>query len=256
MEEYCVDDDNEKSGCESRDEEGRSESRREEGRSESRREESCSESRREEGRSESRREEGRSESRREESRSESRREEGCSESRCEESLWMRLQKGRREEISLVHETMNAPRGVGQQRERAGRDKRPALFLGEQMTGVVKIPLQINTYSRIHLLTYSRTHLFTMLLLEPHPDGAILNVKAFPGAKKNEIREVSAGMLKVCCTQVPEKGKANKAIQEVLARGLGLRKSQVTLLSGQTDSHKKFLITGITAAELEERIKTL
>lgn len=93
----------------------------------------------------------------------------------------------------------------------------------------------------------------VLSLEPHPDGVILAVKASPGARKNEIRDVTAGMLKVCCTQVPEKGKANKAIQEVLARGLGLRKSQVTLLAGLTDAHKKFLITGITAEELEKRV---
>ena len=51
----------------------------------------------------------------------------------------------------------------------------------------------------------------MLALEPHPDGTILPVRAQPGARRNEIRGVQDGMLKVCVTQSPEKGKANKAI---------------------------------------------
>ncbi|MDO4576427.1 MAG: DUF167 domain-containing protein [Planctomycetia bacterium] len=92
-----------------------------------------------------------------------------------------------------------------------------------------------------------------ILVEPHPQGVVLSVKAFPGAKKNEIRETVGGELKVCCTQIPEKGKANKAILEVLAKGLKLRKSQLTLLSGETDAHKKILLEGITAEELRDRI---
>jgi len=94
----------------------------------------------------------------------------------------------------------------------------------------------------------------MLTLEIHPDGVILPVKAFPGAKKNEIRGIVGGMLKVCCTQAPEKGKANKAIIDILAKGLSLRKSQITLCVGGTDSHKKFLIRGISPEELVRRLE--
>lgn len=91
-------------------------------------------------------------------------------------------------------------------------------------------------------------------LETIPAGVILPVKAAPGSKKNEIRDVTDGMLKVCCTQIPEKGKANKAILEVLAKLLKLKKSQISLVSGETDSRKKFLITGIGEAELREKIQ--
>ena len=91
------------------------------------------------------------------------------------------------------------------------------------------------------------------MLEPHPSGVILLVKAVPGAGKNEIRDVVGGMLKVCCTQVPEKGKANKAIVDILAKSLSLKKSQITLCAGQTDSHKKFLIQGVSPEELVKRV---
>ncbi len=91
-------------------------------------------------------------------------------------------------------------------------------------------------------------------LETTSDGVILPVKGAPGSKKNEIRDVTDGMLKVCCTQIPEKGKANKAILEVLAKLLKLKKSQISLVSGETDTRKKFLITGIDEAELREKIR--
>ena len=51
----------------------------------------------------------------------------------------------------------------------------------------------------------------MIQLEPHPDGVILLVRAQPGSRKNEIRGEQEGMLKVCVTQAPEKGKANKGL---------------------------------------------
>jgi uncharacterized protein YggU (UPF0235/DUF167 family) len=61
------------------------------------------------------------------------------------------------------------------------------------------------------------------------------------------------MLKVSVTQVAEKGKANKALVELLCRQLGLRKSEIELVSGETSHEKRFLIRRITAAELSVRI---
>jgi uncharacterized protein (TIGR00251 family) len=89
----------------------------------------------------------------------------------------------------------------------------------------------------------------MIALEAHPEGTILPVRAQPGARRNEIRGEQDGMLKVSVTQIAEKGKANKALVEVLAKGLSLRKSQIELLAGETSSHKRFLVRGLTPAEL-------
>ncbi len=94
----------------------------------------------------------------------------------------------------------------------------------------------------------------MLHLEPHPDGAILPVRAQPGARRNEIRGVQDGMLKVCVTQSPEKGKANKALVEVLSKSLGLKKSQIELIAGQTSHQKRFLVRNIEVQELARRIQ--
>lgn len=95
-------------------------------------------------------------------------------------------------------------------------------------------------------------------LEPtaQTDGIVLNVQAHPGAKKNEIKGVQNGALKVSVTQAPEKGKANRVLAELLAKSLGLKKSQVSLLSGETSGKKRFLFREISADDLLERLAHL
>ena len=60
-------------------------------------------------------------------------------------------------------------------------------------------------------------------------------------------------MKVSVTQVAEKGKANQSLVEMLAKGLGLQRSQLELISGETQRDKKFLIRGVSRGELAERI---
>lgn len=93
----------------------------------------------------------------------------------------------------------------------------------------------------------------MMELEAHRDGLLLPVRAHAGAKRNEIRGIQDGALKASVTQAPEKGKANKAIIELLADALSLKKSQIELISGETSSQKKFLIRDIERDALAERI---
>lgn len=93
----------------------------------------------------------------------------------------------------------------------------------------------------------------VLALETKPEGVILPVKAQPGAGRNELRGLQDGALKVCVTQIAEKGKANKAIVEFLAKALKLRKSQISLVSGELASQKKFLVVEIEEDELREKI---
>lgn len=93
-------------------------------------------------------------------------------------------------------------------------------------------------------------------LDESSSGILLQVKAQPGARRNGITGEHAGALKVAVTQAPEKGKANDAIIEVLAEALHLKRNQIELVSGMTSPQKKFLVTGITRQELEERIRSV
>lgn len=62
-------------------------------------------------------------------------------------------------------------------------------------------------------------------------------------------------LKVRVSDVPEKGKANKALIAVLAKRLGIAKSAITLVSGDTARQKILRIDG-DPEDLQEKLKTL
>lgn len=91
----------------------------------------------------------------------------------------------------------------------------------------------------------------MIDLEEALDGMLLPVKARAGASQNAITGTHDGRLKVSVTQAPEKGKANQAIVKLLAKSLGLSRSQIELVSGETSPQKTFLVSGMTLADLSQ-----
>lgn len=95
-----------------------------------------------------------------------------------------------------------------------------------------------------------------LTLNMCPAGLLLPVKVLPGSKSNSFRGIHDGRLKVSVTAAPEKGKANKAVLQFLARKFHLAKNQLEVQSGLTDPNKTILIQGITEPELRELLESL
>ncbi len=93
----------------------------------------------------------------------------------------------------------------------------------------------------------------MIEVTPHAQGCVLSVRAQPGARKNGIVGEHAGALKLAVTAPPDRGRANKALTELLRGLLGLKRSQVELLSGETSHDKRFLLVGLAADEARARI---
>lgn len=93
----------------------------------------------------------------------------------------------------------------------------------------------------------------MIDLVEQAGGVVVAVRAHAGARRSGIQGSQDGMLKVSVTQAAEKGKANKALVAVLSRQLGLRKSQIELIAGQTSPQKRFLIHEIGLEELRKRM---
>jgi uncharacterized protein YggU (UPF0235/DUF167 family) len=93
-----------------------------------------------------------------------------------------------------------------------------------------------------------------VVVEPHAEGATFYVRARPGGRRNAVRGEHDGALKVSVTQVAEKGKANDAIVDVLCTALDLRRSQIALLSGETDRRKRFLVRDVSVDELRARLQ--
>lgn len=72
----------------------------------------------------------------------------------------------------------------------------------------------------------------------------VNVKVIPRSSKSEvIGEMADGALKVKLAAVPEKGKANQELCEVLARHFGVPERDVELVSGTTSTRKRVRIHG-------------
>jgi uncharacterized protein (TIGR00251 family) len=96
----------------------------------------------------------------------------------------------------------------------------------------------------------------MIAITDHEDGCVLPVRAQPGARRPGVQGEQAGALKVAVSAPPQDGRANEALVEALREALGVRRSQVELLAGATGRDKKFLIRGLTRAELERRVAAL
>lgn len=73
-------------------------------------------------------------------------------------------------------------------------------------------------------------------------GAEIAVRVTPKASRNRIVQ-EAGALRVYVTVVPEAGKANAAVIQLLAKALGVPKSRLVLIRGQSSRDKVFRIAG-------------
>lgn len=76
------------------------------------------------------------------------------------------------------------------------------------------------------------------------DGRItLTLHIQPGAKKSEFAGRHGEALKIRLAAPPVDGKANEALVKFVAERLGLAKSAISLISGQTSRHKILEVRG-------------
>lgn len=69
-------------------------------------------------------------------------------------------------------------------------------------------------------------------------GAEFALRVTPRASRNQLTE-EEGQLRAQVTTVPEDGRANKAVSELLAEALGVAKTRLTLVRGATSREKVF-----------------
>lgn len=96
----------------------------------------------------------------------------------------------------------------------------------------------------------------MIIIGQHAEGCILPVRAQPGARKVGVLGEQAGALKVAVSAPPEDGRANQAVVDLLREALGVKRSQVELISGMKSRHKRFLIRGVSQETLEMLVQEI
>jgi len=77
---------------------------------------------------------------------------------------------------------------------------------------------------------------------------ILHLYVQPRARRNGFAGAVHGEWKLRLTAPPVEGKANDACVAFLARGLGIARSRVRLLSGQKSRHKVVELVGVSEEE--------
>jgi len=83
------------------------------------------------------------------------------------------------------------------------------------------------------------------LYDASDDGVVLRVHTQPGAGRSAVMGRHGGALKVKVAAPPVEGRANEAVVELLVRTLGIKPSQVELVSGGSSRSKRFKLEGVT-----------
>jgi len=76
----------------------------------------------------------------------------------------------------------------------------------------------------------------------------------PGASRDCITGWLGESLKVCVKLRPEKGKANSAVEKLIAQALGISTENTKIVRGYTSAHKVIEITGLSESAVYKKLE--
>lgn len=85
---------------------------------------------------------------------------------------------------------------------------------------------------------------------------ILRVRVIPRARSNVLTRDPSGALRARLTAPPVDEAANRALVDLLARELGLRRADLAVVRGSHARDKAVAVRGCSQAELAERVRRL
>lgn len=81
----------------------------------------------------------------------------------------------------------------------------------------------------------------------------LQVKVVPGSSRSRIDGWLGGVLKVRVTAPPEHGKANAAVEALIADALGIPAAHARVVSGTASPRKIVEVTGLSEDDVRARL---
>jgi hypothetical protein len=87
-------------------------------------------------------------------------------------------------------------------------------------------------------------------------GCSFYIQVTPHASRSQIAGTQEDALRLKVTALPVEGAANEACINLLAKELGLKKSQIEIFAGQKSRKKAVTVKDITAADLQKKIDQL
>ena len=92
-----------------------------------------------------------------------------------------------------------------------------------------------------------------LYLSAHRQGTAMQIRLQPRARRTGLLGVLGERLKIAVSGPPVDGKANAELCRFLADTLGVAKSAVTILQGETSREKTVLVRGLPPAAVAARL---
>lgn len=90
-------------------------------------------------------------------------------------------------------------------------------------------------------------------MPPRPESCQIRVRVSPRSSRNKIEAVGPDEFKVWVTAPPVDGEANEAVCVLIAKTLGITKSNVSVVSGDTSRNKTLRIEGLGPKEVQARL---
>lgn len=92
------------------------------------------------------------------------------------------------------------------------------------------------------------------MFQESKEGVTFNVKVIPRAKRDEILGAEQGSIKIRLNAPPVEGRANEALVKFLAKTLGVARSQVEIVRGETARHKVVRVIGVKVEVVREKLR--
>ena len=96
----------------------------------------------------------------------------------------------------------------------------------------------------------------MIPLRETETGVIFRIRVVPRASRSGAAGIQGDTLKLRITAPPVEGKANEACIALLAELLGVKRTQVAIISGHASRTKTVAVEGVKAKEIAARIAAL
>lgn len=93
----------------------------------------------------------------------------------------------------------------------------------------------------------------MSVVSPTPDGTRIRLRVQPRASRAELAGLHADALRVRVMAPPVDGAANAAVVQLLADLLGVPRSRIRIVAGESSRDKTAEISGMGVADVERRL---
>jgi hypothetical protein len=96
-------------------------------------------------------------------------------------------------------------------------------------------------------------LMSGLTIREEEGGVVFWLKVVPGSSKTSFEGALGDKVKLKVASAPEKGKANQCLVAYLAKSLGVKKKDITIISGQTNAVKSIRVIGVDSKRLIDAV---